>query len=65
MNQRNIAENLNDKRMLGIDEASQYVGLGRNSAKAWLVEIGAIRRFGRRVLFDKRIIDQALNAKHE
>lgn len=61
MVKRNIAEDVNNKRMLGIDEASQYIGMGRNYTRSLMREIGAERHFGRRVLFDKQIIDQALN----
>ena len=61
MQQRNIAEDVKNKRMLGIDEASQYIGMGRNYTRELMRQIGAERHFGRRVLFDKQIIDKALN----
>ena len=52
---------ISDRRLLNIDEAAAYVGQGRNSARQFFEEIGAIRRFGRRVLFDKKVIDAALD----
>ena len=49
------------KRMLNIEEAAGYVGIGQSKARAWLVDIGAKRKFGGRVLYDKVVIDDVLN----
>lgn len=48
-------------RMLTISEASQYTGMGANSARKWLDDIGATMHFGRSVRFDRCIIDEALD----
>ncbi len=61
MRGRNVSEGMEGKRMLGIEEAAKYVGLGKVVTRAWMDEIGATRKFGRRVLFDKVIIDRALD----
>lgn len=63
MNARNNSTAISDKRMLTIYEASQYVGLGTKSTRDYMRKIGAERKFGSRVLFDKNVIDQALDQK--
>lgn len=50
------------KRLLNIDEACNYIGLGKTFARAYLKKIGAERRIGsRRVLFDKKVIDASID----
>ena len=61
MRRRNKTKDIENKRMLGIDEAAEYIGMGKNHTRSWMDEIGATRKFGRRVLFDRRIIDAALD----
>lgn len=51
------------KRLLSITEAAMYLGVGRNTALKYLEQIGAKRNIGRRVLYDKHIIDEYLNSK--
>ena len=51
------------KRLLSITEATMYLGVGRNTALKYLEQIGAKRNIGRRVLYDKHIIDEYLNSK--
>ena len=41
------------KRLLGIDDAAKYIGMGRVMTRNIMDEIGATRHIGRRVLFDK------------
>lgn len=53
------------KRLLSVEEASGYLGLGKSAAKIYLEKIGAKRKIGRRVLYDKTVIDTALNAATE
>ena len=53
---------IENTRMLAADQAEQYVGMGRTSFRAWADKIGATRKFGRRVMFDKVVIDRALDA---
>lgn len=48
-------------RLLSLALAASYIGIGRNNARAWLEEINAARRFGARVVYDRRVIDKALD----
>ncbi len=50
-----------EARMLDITGLCVYLGLGRNKALAFGREAGALKRIGRRALYDKKIIDQALD----
>ena len=50
-----------DKRLLSIDEASEYIGKGCKFTRAFCDEIKATRRMGNRVLFDKKVIDARLD----
>ncbi len=59
----NRFEGLNEKRMLSIDEAAFYIGMGRTKCREWLKEIGAIRKIGSRVICDRKIIDAALDSQ--
>ena len=60
---RNRFENIDKKRMLSVEEACFYTGLGRTSCREWLNEIGAVKKLGLRVLCDRYVIDEALNQK--
>ena len=51
-----------EPRMLTQKQAETYTGLGRNSFTAWAIEIGARVKFGRTVLYDRKIIDAVLDA---
>jgi len=52
---------IEDTRMLTIDQASAYTGLGRCTCRKWCEEIGAVRKFGNMVRIDKVIVDKALD----
>lgn len=52
---------MTNKRLLNIRELMEYAGLGRNKAIEWGKEIKAEVRIGRRVLYDKSIIDKVLD----
>lgn len=54
---------MESKRLLTELEAAHYIGLGRTAARSWLRQIGAVRRFGRAVRYDRFTIDQALDAQ--
>ena len=51
----------NEKRLLSLPEASEYIGLGKRFGQDWLRSIGAERKIGRRVLFDRVVIDRHLD----
>ena len=50
-----------EKRMLSLEEAAQYIGQGAYRTRHYMDEIGASRKIGRRVVFDKNVIDRALD----
>lgn len=52
---------IEEARMLTIEQASSYTGLGRSTCRKWCEEIGAVRKFGNMVRFDKVVIDNALD----
>ena len=49
-------------RMFDVEQGSAYTGRGKTAFKAWANQIGATRRFGRSVRYDRRVIDAALDA---
>lgn len=49
-------------RLLSKAQLCQYTGLGTTKAYCWAKEIGAIRRLGRRTLYDRNVIDSAIDA---
>lgn len=61
MNKR-IATSGNDTRLLNVQELMSYIGTGRNTAVSFGKEHGALVRIGSRTLFDKVMIDKALDA---
>lgn len=48
-------------RMLNEAEAAAYIGLGKNNARKVLTSIGARKSIGRRVIYDKKVIDKYLD----
>lgn len=60
MNKR-ITRNNEDTRLLSVLELMSYIGVGRNSAIAFGKEHDALIKIGSRTLFDKKIIDKALD----
>lgn len=50
------------KRMLQEPEMKLYTGLGRNKAREFCKNIGAVVRIGRRVLYDRTKIDEYFNS---
>lgn len=54
-------ENISSKRLLTMKEACFYTGMGRTKCRSFADQIGAVRKFGSRVLIDRIVIDKALN----
>ena len=54
-----------NKRLLDTKEACNYTGLGPTKIREWGKEIGAIKHIGRRVLFDRVILDKFIDAAGE
>lgn len=65
MNKRAMSLNVDGVRLLSLSEAQLYCGLGKNTTRKWCEEIGAVRRIGSRVLFDRAVIDDAINASSD
>ena len=53
------------KRGLNIEEACDYTGMGKAMFRKWAESIGAVKRFGSRVIFDKAVIDKAFDEYEE
>jgi len=65
MKKQNLSGELKEKRLLNIKEVCIYTGRGQVTVRKYMDEIGATRKFGRRVLFDKTVIDAALDKMGE
>ena len=50
-----------EKRLLTEAEAMCFVGLRRTKFRSWAAEIGAVRHIGRRVLYDRAVLDRAVD----
>lgn len=55
------AADISNKRMLNMHEATFYTGMGYTNCRKWLEGIGAIRHFGKRIMADRHVIDNALD----
>lgn len=62
MKKQNVTGEISDKRLLNIKEVCTYIGQGETNTRILMDEIGATRKFGRRVLFDKKVIDEYLDS---
>lgn len=50
-----------EKRLLTVKEAAAYMSVGTQRARKFCDEIGATRHFGRSILFDREMIDDAIS----
>ena len=48
-------------RLFDIDTACLYLSMGKTRCREWLISIGAVRKFGGRVLYDRNVIDAVLD----
>lgn len=53
----------NQNRLMGIEDLMRYAALGRNSARAFGEEAGAVIRVGTRVLYDRKAIDRFIDCQ--
>lgn len=58
MNTKNA---FNGKRLLDVRELCTYCSIGTCTAREWGRDIGAERRIGRRVLYDRVAVDAAID----
>lgn len=61
---REIEGSIRDKALLTEEEGRFYTNMGRTNFRKWADEIGATRRRGRRVLFNREVIDNYLRAEN-
>lgn len=61
MHKRNVATEGKEVRLINTEELAAYIGIGRSRAASFGKEAGAEVRLGSRLLFDKKIIDKALD----
>jgi len=63
MNKRNQGSvAIAEKKLLGIDELTSFLSLGRNQAREFGVKAGADRRIGGRVLYDREAIERYVDS---
>lgn len=61
MRERAKDGSISDKRLLSIEDAGRYLSLGTCTARVFCQEAGAIRKIGRRVFVDKKVLDEAID----
>ncbi|MDU7706306.1 MAG: hypothetical protein E7J94_03420 [Clostridium sp.] len=62
MRNRTVTAEAGKARMMDTEELRAYTNLGRNSAMKLGEEIGAKVQIGRRVLWDRRKVDEYFNS---
>lgn len=53
-----LLTNLQDKRLLDVNEVCLYLNLGRSKGIEFAKAVGAERKIGRRQLFDRKALDK-------
>ncbi len=53
------------KRLLSVSEGCLYTGLGKSTFQKLAEELGAKKKYGKRVLYDRVIIDRAIDTSGE
>lgn len=49
------------KRMMNIEELCEYIGMGKTYTSKWAKEHGLARKIGRRILYDKVLVDKLID----
>lgn len=62
MRNRTAIANIGESRLMDTEELRAYTNLGRNNAMKLGEEIGARVQIGRRVLWDRRKVDEYFNS---
>ena len=62
MRNRTVTTTIGESRLMDTEELRAYTNLGRNNAMKLGEEIGAKVQIGRRVLWDRRKIDEYFNS---
>jgi hypothetical protein len=50
-----------EKRLMTVEEFTEYTAMGRTKGVRWAKSIGAVKRAGRRILIDRVILDKAID----
>ena len=53
------------KRLMNIEELCEYVGMGKSYTFKWAKEHGLARKFGRRTLYDKVLVDELIDGMNK
>ena len=59
---RKSMEEINNSRLLNLQDLMMYIGVGRNKAIDFGKESGSIVRIGRRVLYDRERVDKYIDS---
>ena len=62
MYKKNTCNNISMVRLMTLEQASNYTGMGRTACSKWCKEIGAFRKIGAMARYDRVVIDAALDA---
>lgn len=62
MHARQTTDTTKEKRLFSIDELAEYLSIGKTRAAHFGKDAGAQRNIGRRVLYDRKLIDKAIDA---
>lgn len=62
MRNRTVTATVGESRLMDTEELRAYTNLGRNNAMKLGEEVGAKVQIGRRVLWDRRKIDEYFNS---
>ena len=65
MRARTMNTTSGESRLMDTDELRVYLNLGRNNAMKLGEEIGARRKIGKRVLWDRVVVDKYLDSLAE
>jgi hypothetical protein len=56
-----MEKDYDEVRLLSEKQLCTYTGLGRSKARAFGEKCGSVKRIGARVLYDKKILDKAID----
>lgn len=61
MRERNKNPDLRQTRLLNLDQLCLYIGMGKNNARKFAADAEAVRKFGKSVRYDRKMIDHYLD----
>lgn len=63
MNKRNTQVTADHKTLLSIPEACSVYSCGKGTIRQWAEEVGALRKYGKRVFIIRPVMDDAIAKK--